>query len=83
MGNFIAKSTTNANQDIYITCLDKMEQGLATPVYHTSTCTNCKFNIHHNFHTNNLIHKNSCFNCETNYKSDYIIDILPMVPISS
>ena len=83
MGNFITKSSTPIKKDIYITCLDKMEKGFATPVYHTTTCKNCNFNIHHNFKTNNLIHKNSCFNCETNYKPDYIIDILPTLPISS
>ena len=83
MGNLITKSSISNNQDIYITCLDKMEKGFATPVYHTTTCKNCNFNIHHNFKTNNLIHKNSCFNCETNYNQDYIIDVLPTVSVSS
>jgi len=29
MGNFIAKTSTPTNKDIYITCLDKMEKGFA------------------------------------------------------
>ena len=82
MGNFITKSSTPIKKDIYITCLDKMEKGFATPVYQISTCKKCKINIHHNIHYNftntKLINNNTCFNCETNYNQDYIIDILPI-----
>ena len=83
MGNFITKSSTPIKKDIYITCLDKMEKGFATPVYHTTTCKKCKLNIHYNFINTNLIYENNCFNCETNYNHDYIIDILPAFPINS
>ena len=83
MGNFITKSSTPIKKDIYITCLDKMEKGFATPVYHTTTCKNCKLNIHYNFINTNLIYENNCFNCETNYNQDYIIDVLPNIPVSS
>jgi hypothetical protein len=82
MGNFIAKTSTPTNKDIYITCLDKMEKGFATPVYQTSTCKKCKINIHYNFNNTNLFNKNTCFNCE-NISEHYIIDVLPTVPISS
>jgi len=77
MGNFIPKSTP-IKQDIYITCLDKMEKGYATPSYHTETCNNCKLNIHYNFVTTNLVNKHNCFNCESNYKDNYTIDIHPI-----
>ena len=82
MGNLIAKSTSIANQDIYITCLDKMEKGYANPHYHTTTCKKCKLNIHYNFTNTNLICEDNCFNCE-NIDNHYIIDILPSVPLSS
>ena len=82
MGNFITKSSTPINQDIYITCLDKMEKGYASPVYNTTTCKNCNISIHYNFTNTNLFNKNTCFNCE-NTNQHYIIDILPTVPISS
>lgn len=49
MGNFISNTTTSTlNNDIYITYLDKMEKGYATPVYNTNICKNCKTNIHSN-----------------------------------
>lgn len=55
MGNFITKSSTLIKQDIYITCLDKMEKGYASPVYQTNTCKKCKINIiHYNFNNTNL-----------------------------
>lgn len=49
MGNFISNTTTSTlNNDIYITYLDKMEKGYATPVYNTNICKKCKINIHSN-----------------------------------
>lgn len=85
MGNLITRSSKRDINDIYITCLDKMEKGYAVPTYHKATCKQCQINIYQNFNFNNtnLIDKNdTCFNCKNN-KNDYIIDILPSISISS